>query len=67
MEHASMLIERIPRHNSDFERFLRTYLFTEGSILEAEMSVTAMGGAAGGSDVSSGSIGRGFTIGLLRS
>jgi hypothetical protein len=24
MEHASMLIERTPRHNSDFERFLRT-------------------------------------------
>jgi uncharacterized protein len=67
MEHASMLIEWLRRHNSDFERFLRTYLFTEGSILEAETSATAMGGAAGGSDVSGGTTGRGFTIGSLRS
>jgi uncharacterized protein len=67
MEHASMLIEWLRRHNSDFERFLRTYLFTEGSILEAETSATAMSGAAGGSNVSGSSTGRGFTIGSLRS
>jgi uncharacterized protein len=67
MEHASMLIEWLRRHNSDFERFLRTYLFTEGSILEAEASATGMGGAAGGPNVSGNSTGRGFTIGSLRS
>ena len=29
MEHASMLLEWIRRRDSDFERFLKTYLFTE--------------------------------------
>ena len=67
MEHASMLLEWIRCHNSDFERFLKTYLFTEGSILEAEKSATAVGGAAGGSDVSRGRTGAGFTVGSLRS
>ena len=36
MEHASMLLEWIRRSDSDFERFLKTYLFTEGSILQQE-------------------------------
>ena len=36
MEHASMLLEWIRRNDSDFERFLKTYLFTEGSILQQE-------------------------------
>ena len=29
MEHASMLLEWIRRRDGDFERFLKTYLFTE--------------------------------------
>ena len=36
MEHASMLLEWIRRHSKDFDGFLRTYLFTEGSILKIE-------------------------------
>ncbi len=36
MEHASMPLEWIRRHSKDFDGFLRTYLFTEGSILEIE-------------------------------
>jgi len=36
MEHASMLLEWIRRSDSDFEGFLKTYLFTEGSILQQE-------------------------------
>ena len=36
MEHASMLIEYIRRADSDFNRFLKTYLFTKEPILEIE-------------------------------
>ena len=43
MEHASMLLEWIRRRDSDFERFLKTYLFTEGPILQEEKSATAAG------------------------
>ena len=35
-EHASMLLEWIRRHDSKFDRHLRTYLFTVGNILEIE-------------------------------
>jgi hypothetical protein len=38
IEHASMLLEWIRCHDPDFERFLKTYLFTEGSILQEEKS-----------------------------
>jgi hypothetical protein len=36
MEHASMLIEWMRRHNSDFAGHLKTYLFTELPITEVE-------------------------------
>jgi uncharacterized protein len=36
MEHASMLLEYIRRSDSDFNRFLKTYLFTKQPILEIE-------------------------------
>lgn len=35
-EHASMTLEWIRRHDPQFDEMLRTYLFTEGSILEIE-------------------------------
>ena len=35
-EHAAMMIEWIRRHDQTFDKQLRTYLFAEGSILEAE-------------------------------
>ena len=35
-EHASMLLEWLRRHDAAFDRHLRTYLFTEGSITEIE-------------------------------
>ncbi len=41
MEHASMLLEYIRRSDSDFNRFLKTYLFTKGPILEIEDKATA--------------------------
>ena len=36
MEHATMVLEWIRRNNSDFNRYLRTYLFTEAPITEVE-------------------------------
>jgi uncharacterized protein len=36
MEHASMLIEWMRRHNSDFAERLKTYLFTKLPITEVE-------------------------------
>jgi hypothetical protein len=66
MEHASMLLEWIRRRDSDFERFLKTYLFTEGSILQEEKAATAEGFGRGRSE----NLGRGeeagFTVGSLR-
>src|SRR5438105_911017 len=54
MEHASVLLEWIRRHDSDFERFLKTYLFTKGSILQQEKAATAGGVDEGGAGTTSG-------------
>jgi uncharacterized protein len=49
-EHAAMTLEWLRRHDPVFDRHLRTYLFTEGSVLETEEEVTAgEGGADDGS------------------
>ena len=66
MEHASMLLEWIRRRDVDFERFLKTYLFTEGSILQEEKAATAEGAGRGESETSRGGVHPGFTIGSLR-
>jgi hypothetical protein len=66
MEHASMLLEWIRRRDGDFERFLKTYLFTEGSILQEEKAATAEGVSKGGAEASRSSAESGFTIGSLR-
>jgi hypothetical protein len=39
-EHASMLLEWLRRHDPKLDQHLRTYLFTEGSILEIEAGAT---------------------------
>jgi uncharacterized protein len=36
IEHASMALEWIRRNNADFDKQLRTYLFSSGNILEVE-------------------------------
>jgi uncharacterized protein len=41
MEHASMLLEYIRRSDGDFNRFLKTYLFTKEPILEIEAAAEA--------------------------
>jgi ferritin-like protein len=38
-EHAAMAIEWLRRHDEVFDRFLRTYLFTEAPITEIEEAV----------------------------
>ena len=66
MEHASMLLEWIRRRDGDFERFLKTYLFTEGSILQEEKAATAEGTGKPGIEGSRSGADAGFTIGSLR-
>jgi ferritin-like protein len=66
MEHASMLLEWIRRHDADFARNLKTYLFTEAPILEVEEAATAEG-AEEKEQPKAGAPGEhGFTIGRLR-
>ena len=38
-EHAAMVLEWIRRHDPDFDRHLREYLFTEGSIVRREAAI----------------------------
>src|SRR5580704_14225232 len=66
MEHASMLLEWIRRRDSDLEPFLKTYLFTEGSILQEEKAATAEGVGRGRSENLRRGEEAGFTIGSLR-
>ena len=65
MEHASMVLEWIRRHNSDFAGHLRTYLFTETPITGIEKAVEA-GGNGGAAARSAGRNGATVTIGSLK-
>jgi uncharacterized protein len=47
MEHASMVLEWIRRHNSDFAGHLKTYLFTETPITGIEKAAEAADDSAG--------------------
>jgi ferritin-like protein len=40
-EHAAMVLEWIRRRDGELDRFLRDYLFTEGSIVQREATVEA--------------------------
>lgn len=62
IEHAAMVLEWIRRNNAGFDHELRTYLFAEGSILEAESRATA-GDAAGSAATAPA---RGLALGDLR-
>jgi ferritin-like protein len=66
-EHAAMTLEWLRRHDPVLDRHLRTYLFTEGSVLEVEQAAEHGGDPsseppAGGAPSSDGSLG----IGSLR-
>ena len=64
MEHASMVLEWIRRNNKDFDGHLRTYLFTEASILAVEKAAEGAeeAPAAGGGKRGP----KGFTVGPLK-
>jgi hypothetical protein len=70
MEHASMLLEYVRRTDSDFDRLLRTYLFTQKPILEIEDEATGKevegDGAKGPRRESRQSAAEGFTVGPLK-
>jgi hypothetical protein len=57
-EHAAMTLEWLRRHDPKLDEHLRTYLFTEGSILAVEAAATGSSGAAGSSS-EEGSLGMG--------
>lgn len=46
IEHASMLMEWIRRHNEHFDTMMRTYLFREASIVGIEKGAAGGGAAA---------------------
>ena len=54
MEHASMLIEWMRRHNADFAGHLKTYLFTDAPILGIEKAAEAAGRAAARAEAGGG-------------
>lgn len=49
-EHASMVLEWLRRHDPVLDRHLRTYLFSEGSILAEEAEAEGRGGGGAGSN-----------------
>jgi ferritin-like protein len=61
-EHACMVIEWLRRRDPKFDQHLRTYLFTEGSIIEREHADTGKNGPVGGATSGAG----GLHIGSLR-
>ena len=71
MEHASMVLEWIRRHNADFAGHLKTYLFTDSPITGIERAVEAAGAAGGASraaepPASGRGAGLGVTVGSLK-
>ena len=62
-EHAAMLLEWLRRRDSGFDKVLRAYLFSSGSITELEHAETAGGATAPSND---GSLGIGSLKGSAR-
>ena len=63
-----MLLEYIRRSDSDFNRFMKTYLFTKEPILEIEAAEEAGGESAKGKrrDTKESTAEGGFTVGPLK-
>jgi ferritin-like protein len=64
IEHACMVLEWLRRRSSDFDKQMRTYLFTQAPILEVEEAADAGKPEAGG-DARDTAMRR-FTIGDLK-
>lgn len=67
VEHACMVLEWLRRNSPDWEKNLRTYLFTEAPITEVEEAAEAAGGGedAPARPAPGGFVG-GFTVGSLK-
>jgi len=67
-EHAAMVLEWLRRRDPEIDRFLRQYLFTEGSIvaLEAEAEAEAEGDGRDGAAAGNGNGATSLGIGSLR-
>lgn len=63
IEHFCMTLEWMRRHDAQFDEQLRTYLFAEAGILDAEASASGAAPASDGSDERDGG---GLTVGSLR-
>src|SRR5437764_3640846 len=53
-EHAAMALEWLRRRDPELDRFLRQYLFTDGSITAIEEAIEADGSGGGGNGASLG-------------
>jgi ferritin-like protein len=53
-EHAAMVLEWLRRSDPKLDEHLRTYLFTEGSLLDIEVAAEHGGGESGGEDEAGG-------------
>lgn len=65
VEHACMALEWLRRNSPDWEKNLRTYLFTEAPITQVEKAAEAGGGGEDAPPTPGGGA-RGFTIGSLK-
>src|SRR5581483_289992 len=68
-EHAAMVLEWLRRRDPEMDRFLREYLFTEGSIVALEAEAEGGGGdgaSAGNGNGAAGTGAAGLGIGSLR-
>lgn len=70
IEHACMTLEWLRRNDGDFAKMMETYLFSEGSILEAEEAATGKAedcGARGAEDPApDAAVDRRRTVGPLK-
>jgi uncharacterized protein len=65
-EHAAMVLEWLRRRDPEMDRFLREYLFTEGSIVALEAEIEGGGDGAGAANGAAGNGATGLGIGSLR-
>jgi len=65
-EHAAMVLEWLRRRDPEMDRFLRQYLFTEGSIVALEAEAEAEGDGGDGAAAGNGNGAGGLGIGSLR-
>jgi uncharacterized protein len=63
-EHAAMVLEWLRRNDAGFDKYLKTYLFSTGSIREAEAKAESGVGNATSEAIGDGSLGIGSLKGI---